>query len=763
MSLRIGTRLGPYQIAAAIGAGGMGEVFRATDTRLDRQVAIKVLPEHLRGSAKLRQRFEREAKTISQLQHPGICALFDVGSENGIDFLVMELLQGQTLETRLRDGPLPVEDVLEIGGQIVAAIDAAHRNGVVHRDLKPGNVVLTEAGAKVLDFGLAKELRPALESGSRSPTAEMPLTKEGAIAGTLHYMAPEQVEGKQVDAGADIWAVGCVLYEMTTGRRAFEADSQAGVIAAILGGQAPSASALRASMPKALERLIVRCLQRDPGRRWQSARDLGFALRTSDDEEGPMAPRRVEVGTPKRGPSIVVLPFVDMSPAKDQEYFCDGMAEEVINALAQLEGLRVVARTSAFSFKGRDLDVREIGSELGVRTVLEGSVRKAGDRLRVTTQLIDVGSGYHLWSERFDRQLDDVFAIQDEISAGIVEALKVKLAVATPRAEKRTTNQEAYDLFLRGTQYRWLQDEAGFRKAAECFEKAIALDPDFAAAHAHLGNVLGLMGSFGSIDREVAWEQGRRAALRALELDPSLGKAYTALGLMRAFLKWDFDGAERELKRAMELTPSDAEPHTNLACGYLVPMGRLQEGIAELRRAVEIDPIGLAENQILGAALFFDRQYDEAIQQLQMTVALAPDLFNSRRILSLAYLSNNMPREFLGERRKMLEMSGRQAEIRGLETAFDEGGSEGALRYEIQNELSRVEEASASGTHPNFAIFNLAGCYAQLGEVDPAIRWLEEAVRLHDGWVIMIKVHPWFDNLRSDPRFHDILARMNLA
>ncbi len=389
MALEAGTRLGPYEIVELLGKGGMGEVYRARDPRLDRDVAIKVLPSELSEDETYRKRLEREAKTISQLQHPHVCMLLDIGSEDETQYLVMEYLDGETLADRLKAGPLPIDQVLRIGEEIAQAVDAAHQQGIVHRDLKPANVMLTKSGTKVLDFGLAKRSTERLaDPAAATETIAQALTKEGRIVGTMPYMAPEQLQGGPADPRTDIWALGCMLYEMVTGDRPFQGQSQADLIASIMGAKPEPLSKKQSLVPEGFEHIVSRCLQRDPERRWQAARDVTIEL-----EEVTKTDRISSPATRLDRPSIVVLPFADMSEERDQEYFCDGMAEEVINALTQLEGLHVVARTSAFSFKGRDVDVREIGEKLGVRSVLEGSVRKAGERLRVTAQLINVADG----------------------------------------------------------------------------------------------------------------------------------------------------------------------------------------------------------------------------------------------------------------------------------------------------------------------------------------------------------------------------------
>src|SRR5262245_17237858 len=402
MALKSGTRLGPYEVMEAIGAGSMGEVYRARDTRLGREIAVKVLPEAISQDRDRLRRFEHEARAAAALSHPNVLVVYDVGSHDGAPYVVMELLEGETLAARLKRSRLPVEKAVEITVQVASGLSATHIRGVIHRDLKPSNIFLTRDGhAKILDFGIAKTTLP----GALNPEAETRITESGLVIGTIGYMSPEQVRGTAADARSDIFSLGAILYEMLVGQRAFVGRSGADTLCAIIEGEPPALASLGVNAPPALVRILSRCRRNAPVQRFQSAADLRFALEAATGTgEGASAPREK---------SIAVLPFANMSATSDQEYFSDGLAEELINALAQLSGLRVVSRSSSFRFRGRDLDVREIGQQLNVDTILEGSVRRAGNRLRVTVQLISVVDGYHLWSERYDRELSDVFVIQD--------------------------------------------------------------------------------------------------------------------------------------------------------------------------------------------------------------------------------------------------------------------------------------------------------------------------------------------------------------
>ena len=505
---------------------------------------------------------------------------------------------------------------------------------------------------------------------------------------------------------------------------------------------------------------------------WEQVRsklDVSFADLGEQSIKGLPAPVRVyrmqEAGTsasaassarPDR-PSIVVLPFANMSADPDQEYFCDGMAEEVINALTQLEGLHVVARTSAFSFKGRNVDVREIGAQLGVRSVLEGSVRTAGDRLRVTAQLVKVDDGYHLWSERFDRQLDDVFAIQDEIAARIVGTLKVKLlgGDSEPKSS-RTDDQEAYDLYLRGMHHRWLQTEADLRRAADCFEQTMVLDPGFAGAYAGAALVYSMLGAYGYLSHAEALEKGKSAALRAVELDPQSGLSHDALGFLRGWLERDWKGAERSMLRAVALNPGDASARLHYANSFLNPVGRTREGLAEIRRAHELDPVSPVINRFVGEGLFYERQFPAAVQQLRHTLAMAPKLPMTRRYLASAYVALDRPDDALRERQEILRSAGYETEALALAEAFSTGGEPAMLSRAIEMSLSSAEEIDGD------TAWDLTSWHARLGEIDEGLKWLSEAVRLRSYEAMCARAHPSLDGLRAAPEFRAILKTMNL-
>ncbi len=546
MSVAPGSRLGPYEVLAPLGAGGMGEVYRARDGRLGREVAIKVLPAELAGDAERLERFEREARAAAALNHPNILAVHDLGTHEGAPFLVCELLEGETLRDRLRAGRPAPAAALGWALQLARGIAAAHARGVVHRDLKPENLFLTRDGhLKILDFGLAKVSAPATVAATAPTVAG---TLAGTLLGTAGYMAPEQARGLPADARSDIFAFGAVVYELLAGESAFQRETAADTLAAVLREEPRELAATPLGLPPEVVRLVRRCLAKRPEDRYQSAADLAFDLETL-----AAAPRAAPEAAATA--SVAVLPFSDLSPGRDQEYFCDGVAEEILNALCCVAGLRVAARTSSFQFRHVALDVRAIGQRLGVTHVLEGSVRKAGDRLRVTVQLVEVDGGYHLWSERYDRGLADVFEIQDEIAQKVALALRGVLSEALRRGQRQaaTRNVEAYDYYLRGRQFFYQARRRGMEYARQMFERALALDPGYALAWAGLADCSSWLAPWWGNDPEEI-RRGEEASRRAVELAPGLAETHASRG-QSLVLARRFAEAEEEFQTALRLQP----------------------------------------------------------------------------------------------------------------------------------------------------------------------------------------------------------------
>jgi len=589
MSRLTGRSVDHYRVGRLIGAGGMGEVYEAEDLRLGRRVALKVLPAAVAGDAERLARFTKEARALAALNHPGIVTIYGVDQSEGEHFFTMELVEGKTLPESIPTGGLAVPRLLDIAIQLADALAAAHGKGLVHRDLKPANVMVTSEGrVKILDFGLAKALPlPGGESGALT----LEKTADGALLGTLPYMAPEQFAGQSADARSDLYALGLVLYEMASGRHPFASRNVASLLMAVMQETPASLASTVPAVPPELDRLIARCLEKDPARRPASAAEVRAALETV--RGGPLTGTGTVPATAvPKAPSVAVLPFADMSPARDQEYFCDGIAEEIINGLAQLEGLRVAARTSSFAFKGKLEDVREIGRRLGVGTMLEGSVKKSGDRLRITVQLIGVEDGYHIWSERFDRRADDIFAIEDEISLGVVEKLKVRLLAGESGVfvRRHEPSQDAYNLYLKGRFYFNRRGPDDIPRAIEHYEKAISADPAYAMPHMGLAETFFILGLWGFLPSRPVLARAKSAALRAIELDESLVEAHMLLGCELFLHERDWKSARPHFERAGKYLPVSTLGRLGRGT-YEMAAGRRRETLEIARLYVEAEPL----------------------------------------------------------------------------------------------------------------------------------------------------------------------------
>ena len=671
MLLPSGTQLGPYTITAAAGAGGMGEVYKAQDTRLDRLVAIKVLPARFASEPALRERFTREAKTIASFSHPHICRLFDVGHHDGIDYLVLEFLEGETLERRLERGALPFDEALRIAIQVADALAAAHASGVVHRDLKPGNIMLTKSGAKLLDFGLARTGAAHLPTApSMLPTAPN-LTVEGSILGTLQYMAPEQLEGKDTDHRSDLFAFGSVLYEMVTGRKAFAGGSQASVIGAILKDTPPPPSAIQPLSPPSLDAIIATCLAKRREERWQTADDLRDALTAARDGTArfvapvsattggvlarigwplalsvlglgvivavlstagvrlPLVGSRGDTTPTGPGPSVAVLPFASISSNKEDEYFADGLTEEVINSLAQVPQLRVAARTSVFYFKGRNEDLREVGRRLGVSHVIEGSVRREGDRLRVVAQLIKVADGFHVWSRSYERMVSDTLAIQTGIAGAVAEALQLKLLSPTTRARERDPEAVQLELTARALLRKLGREE--ITSARERFRQLTELEPSNAAAWAGLAHATTLLlQNYMALKYDEASGQATKAIDEALKADPKNADAWVAKGWFDYVVYFrggdarHAASADSSFKQALSLDAKNADALAYYSV-FLNGQGRVDEAVGHASRAIELDPLNRVVRLTYASGLARQGKQSDAEREYRSVIDLYPD------------------------------------------------------------------------------------------------------------------------------------------
>jgi serine/threonine protein kinase/tetratricopeptide (TPR) repeat protein len=751
MPLSSGMRLGPYEILAPLGAGGMGEVYRAKDTRLGREVAVKVLPKLSADSPEALARFEKEARAVAALSHPNIMAIHDVGIENGVAYSVTELLEGESLRDRLDASAIPPRKAVEYAQQIARGLAAAHDRGIAHRDLKPDNVFLTRDGlVKILDFGLAREIP---DPGKPASGLQASLTASGTVVGTPGYMSPEQIRGKLVDHRTDLFALGVILHEMLTGQRAFRRDSPVETMMAVLQEE-PSESGGR-PIPPELSQIVAHCLEKNPQDRFQSARDFAFALQVADRElSGSRTPTSSPaLAAPLSGTSVAVLPFRNLSADSEADYFSDGMTEEIINALTGIGDLRVAARTSSFAFKGRDADVRRIGQELGVQTVLEGSVRQAGRRIRITVQLVDTESGYQLWSERYDREMEDVFAVQDEIARAIAGRLKVRLAVSGehPLVKAPTDDVGAYDLYLRGRHFWSLRRP---RPAIECFEAAIARDPKYVAAYTGLADAYSVWGFYGGIPTLEARRKAADAAAKAREVAPDAWDVHLSLGVIEHYYGWNTAVEEKELRLAIAGNPRATDAYFWLALCFSVS-SRFEDALEIGRQAVQLDPHSANARAALAWAYAGSRRYDEAVREFAAAVALDPAA--PFPLWSLGYMQQQA-----GTVAEAVATLERVVAITERKHYFEMALLGGALvaagrRTEAEAILAEIRSAAKREYVPPF---DIAVLLASLGDTNGALAHLEKAYAERNA-LLWYRIHlPTFDGLRSEPRWQALAAEL---
>ena len=761
-ALTPGTRLGTYEIVGPLGAGGMGEVYRARDLRLGREVAVKVLPVEVASSADRLARFEREARTVAGLNHPNIVMLHSVEDEDGIHFLTMELVEGQSLADLVTPGGLPLARVLDLGVAIADALAAAHEKGVVHRDLKPANVMVTREGrVKVLDFGLAKPAAAAMPAGTQAPTAGAPPSETGTVAGTVPYMAPEQVRGEPVDARTDLFAFGTLLYELLAGRRPFAGATAMAVGAAILKDTPEPLARVRAELPGDLERIVHRCLEKNPRQRVQSALELSNELRRL---RRALERAEAEKAGAETAASIAVLPFVNRSRAEEDEYFSDGLADELLNVLAKIRGLRVAARTSSFHFKGKDTTIAEVGSALNVATVLEGSVRKAGNRVRISVQLVKVSDGYHLWSETYDRTLEDIFAVQDDIARSVVKELRTTLLgeaadsdasgaakeEVAKAARGRGTDPEAHRLYLLARHLNDRFTREGVAKGIEYLTQALARDPAFALAWAELGTAYAREADHGWAPVAEGYGRAREAVERALALEPDLAEGHALLGWMRMSYDRDWRGAEALFARALELAPGNATA-LRRAGALVSSLGRPEEAIGLYRRALEQDPLSASAHHNLARTLHAADRFAEAEAAYRKALELAPQRAVTHADLSLTLLARGGGEEALVEAMREPEEPLRLWALAIVHHALAHGAESAAALREL------IEK------HSDTAAFQVAEAHGARGEVDAAFEWLERAYAQRDGGLSELRAIPNLRPLHGDPRWGAFLRKMGLA
>jgi serine/threonine protein kinase/Tfp pilus assembly protein PilF len=742
-----GTRLGSYEIEGLLGEGGMGVVYKARQLSLDRSVALKILPPTLSADASYVKRFQREARAVAQLHHPNIVQIHDIAEEEGLHFFSMEYMEGKTLDELLKEkGRLEPGEAIRIISQAAQGIQHAHKGGIIHRDIKPSNIILDELGnVRVMDFGLAR----MTEERSK-------LTQSGTLMGTLDYMSPEQCRGEELDESTDIYSLGVVLYEMLTGEPPFEAPNEAALINKVINEEAPEASNINPDVPQALSRIASRAMAKNKNDRY------GVVSEFLENIQGLGASLSSAVSTEeRRSPSIAVLPFVNMSADPEQEYFCEGISEELINALCKLEGLKVASRTSAFQFEGKGYDIKDVGARLSVATVLEGSVRKSGNRLRITAQLVDVSDGYHLWSERYDREMDDVFAIQDEITLAIVSNLKPTLLREEKArlAKRQTVDMEAYNLYLKGRYFWNLQRPEDANRAIEYFERAIEKTPNYALAFAGLADSYGHLPFWIPIPPKEVFPKAREWALKALEIDSEMAEAIASLAYIEAVFDWDWENAEKKFRRAIELSPGYAPAHHRYAY-FLMYFARLEEAIDEINIALDLDPLSFFINMTAVEIFRLSGRYDQAEEAIHRMSEIEPASASVPLQTALLYFSKWMSEEGM-EHVQRFEDS-----VKDLSTTLDDAmigclyaasGEQGRARTILDDLLERAKESYFSRT-------GLAALHFMLGEIDKGFEWLEKAYDDRDPFLCYLRIEPLFGlaGLHSDPRYIAMLKKIGL-
>jgi len=784
VTLTSGTKLGDYEVELLLGSGGMGEVYRARDSRLEREVAIKVLPSFLSADSDRLRRFEQEARAAAALNHPNILAVFQMGTYEGAPYLVSELLEGETLREPIIRGRLPVRKAIDYAVQIARGLAAAHEKGIVHRDLKPENLFVTKDGrVKILDFGLAKLTQPQ-SSSAHSAVTLTEGTEAGVVMGTVGYMAPEQVRGQTADHRADIFAFGAILYEMLAGKRAFQKPTSPETMTAILNEDPPGISQVVPNIPPALQRAVHRCLEKNPEQRFQSASDLAFALDALSDSSGysttdvsrstPRAGRllgaivvgavavvliaavflawrslhsRTSAAPPIR--SIAVLPFANASNDREIDYLGEGISEEITNSLSRLPNLQVMARSTVSHYKSRQDDPQGVGHDLHVDAVLTGRVVEHGNELNVETELVNVATGAQLWGERYTRNSNDASLLQAAITRDVASQLRPKLdgVHREKLAKAGTQNAEAYQLYLKGRYHfdRFTQED--FKTAAGFFEKAVTLDSNYAAAYAGLADVYALQGYSGYVPSREAFNKSREAAKRALELDSEIPEPNISLAISDMVV-FNLPEAQASLQKALALDPNSAYAH-DVSCWFANEMGKSSDAIAECRKAVELDPLSLLCNYDLAFTYYLARDYSQSLQQANRTLEIDPRYSEAITTIGAVDEATGNYKGAIEQWVKNEQVLGNEERAQEVKEIFEKSGYGAYLR----------KSAKDSGAAGDF--FGAATDYALLGEKDAAFSLLQQAAAAGQA-VDNFKLNPELDSLRSDPRYADLLRRIGL-
>ncbi len=783
----VGQTISHYKILEQLGAGGMGEVWKAADLKLERQVALKFLAPHLVSDPETHKRFEREAKAAASLNHPNICHVYEIDEADGKAFLAMELVKGESLEALIEKGPVALEDALDLARQLAEGLREAHNNGIVHRDIKPANALVTPDGlVKILDFGLA-----LLTEGSK-------LTQLDTSVGTVAYMSPEQAQGSEVDRRTDLWALGCVLYELISGQRPFQGQYDQAIVYSILNEEPQPLTGVRTGVPVELELLVGKCLAKDAANRYQNADDLIVDLRNLGEKlksgkstvlSAPAAPaaqtstpsrRNILLGAgaavvaaaawfggrrssnttaePEKNPSVAVMPFLNSSGDADFEYFSDGMTDELINALGRVRGLRVVGRTSVFRFKGQPYDIGDVAERLDVGAVLEGTVRKAGERLRITAQLIDAADGFEIWSDRFETEMTDVFDIQDEICRAMVGALQAELL---PAGESIVRNYgvdpKAYELYLRGRHHLARFTAVEMQKGREYFEQAIELDPNYPLALLGLSLYYSTFGGHGFAPARQALSEAEVAVVKALEIDDSLALAHAQLGNILLH-RWEWSLAATSIERALDLDP-DLDHAYSAKAALMFHTGAYEQAIDFQRRAIELDPLSILSRLILASVSRIAGDYEVAIQAARQGLEIDERNAIAHGVIGTIHLETGRPEQGLVEIERARKLSEEAAPGASLALAYIANGRETEARQLVASVVDNRDESFVAG-------LMIALVYFELGEADLGFEWLEQAYRERESFLPSIRwwsKRPSMQRWTTDPRYDDLLRRMNVT
>ncbi|HEV7510095.1 MAG TPA: protein kinase [Candidatus Acidoferrum sp.] len=815
-ALSPGTKLGRYEIRSKIGEGGMGEVYLALDTKLDRKVALKILPAEVAAHPDRMKRFVQEARSASALNHPSIITIYEIEEIDSVNLIATEFIDGETLRQRLKNGPLRIGEVLEVAIHTASALAAAHAAGIVHRDIKPENIMLRRDGiVKVLDFGLAKlTARPSPESiDAEAPTRANIKTDPGVVMGTAVYMSPEQARGLSIDERTDIFSLGVVLYEMVAGRLPFDGSNRNEIMASVLSDKEPQPLTRYSSeAPIELGRIVLKALRKNRDERYQTSKDMLLDLKSLKQEleferklEGPVAAmgaggervaatsaRAVQASSAEyvvnrikqntliaaigmgvllvgmlsasywffmRRPatsattinSIAVLPFINVNASSDSEYLSDGIADSLINSLSQLPRLKVIARGSVFSYKGKEVNPQDVGRELNVQALVTGRITQRGDDLSISVELMDTRDKSHIWGQQYNRKISGLLAVQEEISSDISENLRLKL---TGEEQKRVTKRytedvAAYQLYLKGRHFADQYDQEGFRKAIEDLNAAIAKDPNYALAHAGLAEAYWIASGQSLPPRE-AMPKAREAAVKALSIDDTLAEAHTSLALVQAFYDYDLPGAEKEFKRAIELNPGSAAAHQWYGW-YLAVLKRADEALREISRAQELDPLSLLINGELGMPFYFTHQPDRALELYRKAVEMDPNNSFARISLAMTYIQKRMYEEAISVASKP------QSDDAYLLAATGDAYARLGKRTDAQKMIEKLKELSKQRYVPTFA---MAIIHTGLGEKGQALELLEKSYENREDTMTWLNSDPILDDLRSEPRFQDLVRRV---